>query len=355
MAMLTLLRCATGEFWNGLMYDLAISEGCRSDIQYDPNMCGFNDSPTCVPLDGCGSKVSYPFFVTFTLIITFVTIELFTAVIMDGFEDSSEQEKVNRAGKLGMTMAQYHEYCRVWLKYDPTLSWVIKLDTLKELLDELPAPVGNGEEQQSDDESKPTDEAKEVDEAVKHYTFTVDTPIVSCGIKFAPSVDGAGVVVVSSSVIGVDDGDVLLAVKTRADEVAKDVTGADAQATLHSLTTMKVPIEITLLRKQKTWIEVLKSYGLRPHERGGDDYEFHDVAKVLSKKVIAQQTGDDPRKVMQDLEKTNKQQLQAEEQKQLQKWRDMKVKVGNTKKDAAAVQPLPAKKQKKEKQKKEKK
>ena len=52
-AMLTLLRCATGEYWNGLMYDFAVQDGiCKDDIQYDPHMCGFSDSPTCIPLDG---------------------------------------------------------------------------------------------------------------------------------------------------------------------------------------------------------------------------------------------------------------------------------------------------------------
>lgn len=87
------------------------------------------------------AAIAFPYFVSFTLIITFVTIELFTAVIMDGFESSSEQEKVNRAGKLGLTDSQYHEYCRVWLKYDPHLKWVVNLETLTKLLQELPAPV----------------------------------------------------------------------------------------------------------------------------------------------------------------------------------------------------------------------
>jgi len=144
MAMLTLLRCATGEFWNGLMYDLAIHEastGCKAQLEYDPNMCGFSTSPVCRPINGCGSVVAFPYFVSFTLFITFVTIELFTAVIMDGFETSSEQEKVNKSSKLGLSPSQYHEFCRVWLKFDPTLKWVVSLETLTRMLKELPAPV----------------------------------------------------------------------------------------------------------------------------------------------------------------------------------------------------------------------
>jgi len=334
MAMLTLLRCATGEFWNGLMYDFAVSKDCTSNLEYNPNMCGFSEGPTCIPINGCGSAIAFPYFVSFTLIITFVTIELFTAVIMDGFESSSEQEKVNRAGKLGLTDSQYHEYCRVWLKYDPHLKWVVNLETLTKLLQELPAPVGIADIMgaASSSEQAPNGEQKlesPPSDAESHYTYIVDVPVEHCGIRFGSSPDGS-VVVTASRVIGVDDGDVLLTVKPRTSNAAKDVTSEPAKATLDSLSTMKVPVEITLLRRQKTWIEVMKSYGMRQLVNGKDSYEFHCVAKALSKKVLLEQTGDDPRRVIENLEKSNKEQLHAEEAKQEAKWQDMKSRINHT-------------------------
>lgn len=326
--MLTLLRCATGEFWNGLMYDLAIShESCIQELEFDPNMCGFSNQPTCATLNGCGSVLAYPYFVLFTLIITFVTIELFTAVIMDGFEDSSEQEKINKAGMMGMTDGQYHEYCRVWLKHDPHLKWTIDLDTLTKLVEELPAPMGISEAEEENGTDKKQPANVEVNDAISHYTYTVDTPLSKCGISFGASEDTSSVVVLKSSVFGVEKGDVLVAVKARSAALPHDVTSQPVEKTLHSLTTMKVPIEITLLRREKTWLETLVSYGLREVKRGSGEYEFNTIAKALSKKVLLENAGDDPRRVIQELEKTNKKQMQAEETKQEVKWNERKARI----------------------------
>ena len=32
--------------------------GCVVDPPYNATMCGFNNSPNCVPLDGCGNEMS---------------------------------------------------------------------------------------------------------------------------------------------------------------------------------------------------------------------------------------------------------------------------------------------------------
>lgn len=276
---------------------------------------------------------------SFTLFITFVTIELFTAVIMDGFETSSEQEKVNKSSKLGLSPSQYHEFCRVWLKFDPTLKWVVSLETLTRMLKELPAPVGIGERTDKET-SEDSDEAQAV-EADSHYTYVFDLPIAQCGIEFGPAAAEAeaeahgvavsgSVVVTKSAVIGVDIGDILLSVKDRKD-MRKDVRNEPAQQLLERLSAMKVPIEVTLLRRPKTWMDLMKSFGLRPTKFRGDKYEFNNVARALSKKVLLDQTGDDPRKVIMELEKHNKDHILSEETKLEVKWQQMKDKIEKVK------------------------
>ena len=60
-----------GENWNGFMHAAAhAGEGCVPDPPYDPDMCGFQgngDHVGCAPLNGCGTALSYPYFVLFNL------------------------------------------------------------------------------------------------------------------------------------------------------------------------------------------------------------------------------------------------------------------------------------------------
>lgn len=137
MALLTLARFATGENWNGFMYDAAHSrqsdfhgttkETLNSDATHhnapkddgtgwcDPSvlfddefvggdyagqkygdiMCGFatwthdgelsTQADGCVELNGCASFFIYPYLKCFTLLITFVFLNLFVGIILDGF------------------------------------------------------------------------------------------------------------------------------------------------------------------------------------------------------------------------------------------------------------------------------
>lgn len=83
--MLSLLRFSTGEGWADFTHDMSQAlPGCVLDPQYDPEMCGFNDFPGCKPLNGCGSMAIFPYIISFQLFITFVFINLFIGVILDG-------------------------------------------------------------------------------------------------------------------------------------------------------------------------------------------------------------------------------------------------------------------------------
>lgn len=83
--MVLLLRFSTGENWNGFMYDLAAErEGCVSDPEYDPNVCGFTDHANCAPINGCGSWSIYPF------MIRYIRIYIYNNNIYMNTEDSSK-------------------------------------------------------------------------------------------------------------------------------------------------------------------------------------------------------------------------------------------------------------------------
>jgi hypothetical protein len=46
--------------------------------------------------NGCGSVFSYLFFVLFTLIVSIIFLNLFVAVILNGFTSSNEEEGISK-------------------------------------------------------------------------------------------------------------------------------------------------------------------------------------------------------------------------------------------------------------------
>jgi hypothetical protein len=156
-AMLTLVRASTGEFWNGIMYDLAArAPGCEDEVEYNDYVCEFRTGlgrpvplngtcalsdlnlplnatrsqyiaqaeayDCCVHINGCGSPLSYIYFVSFSLIVTFVFINLFIAVILEGFEGEQQLQKdeaeASKQGGVGYTQEDYKMLCEKWLVSD---------------------------------------------------------------------------------------------------------------------------------------------------------------------------------------------------------------------------------------------
>jgi hypothetical protein len=54
------------------------------DPDYDPDYCGFNDFPGCIPLNGCGSIAMFPFLLSFILVVSFIFCNLFISVVLEG-------------------------------------------------------------------------------------------------------------------------------------------------------------------------------------------------------------------------------------------------------------------------------
>ena len=151
-AFITLFRHSTGEAWNEFMYALAPQPGqpsCNSDPRHcnDPtapgsqdcygnDVCGLVDSPDCAAVDGCGTLAAYPFFILFTLVVGFVMLNLFVAVILEGFAASSDDEFVGEAELEG--------FVTTWSAHDPRASGRAPYAVVQTLVTHLPPPMGFG-------------------------------------------------------------------------------------------------------------------------------------------------------------------------------------------------------------------
>ncbi|EGZ28555.1 hypothetical protein PHYSODRAFT_467180 [Phytophthora sojae] len=137
-AMITLVRCATGERWNDMMYELANQEDCISDPPYDPNSCGISSDADCIPLNGCGSPVAFVYLYSFTLLVTFILLNIFIAVILEGFAKEKDRED-------GVLLPQHYEaFVNNWSKLDPEATGFLEWHVLPYFLTTLEPPMGLG-------------------------------------------------------------------------------------------------------------------------------------------------------------------------------------------------------------------
>jgi Ca2+-binding EF-hand superfamily protein len=119
-AVLTLLGVATKDRATCTMQALMVQEPfCDDEI----GNCG---SPTVARL----------FFVLFSLVIMFTTLEMFVNVVLQSFEDLT-----NAAG-LPITLADISSFAHVWKQYDPLAEGWIDLRDLPDLFAALPPRVG---------------------------------------------------------------------------------------------------------------------------------------------------------------------------------------------------------------------
>jgi len=145
VAFLTLARSVTGENWNGMMYNLAEqTEGCVVDPKWDPAYCQFegSDPDACVPLNGCGVAVTFPYWLAFTCMVTFCLLNVFVAVILEAFEDSDAEEDAK------LTHDQWEEFCLTWCEYvnrpitSVTAAFKMDMNKLLPFFKELQEPMG---------------------------------------------------------------------------------------------------------------------------------------------------------------------------------------------------------------------
>lgn len=76
-------------------YDAArAAPGCQENIPFNENYCNYNNAAGCVPINGCGAgSLAIIYFYSFTLLLSFVFVNLFIAVILEGFGQCQKMEK----------------------------------------------------------------------------------------------------------------------------------------------------------------------------------------------------------------------------------------------------------------------
>ena len=121
--MLLLFQCLTGDGWSAFMSDLMIDEARGCD-------------PDALPHSDCGSALALPYFIGFTVIGTFVFINLVVAVILENF---------TALGNVNPELVSAHDiadFREAWALYDPDAEGYIDVHDLPRLVSRLPPPLG---------------------------------------------------------------------------------------------------------------------------------------------------------------------------------------------------------------------
>jgi len=170
-AFVTLLRFSTGENWNGFMHDLQIGPAepneCFANLKlspshedypeggscYDSSSCGYVglDRPWCNPAfegqDGIwkdvngpsqGKFITFGFFLVFQLSISYVFLNLFIGIILEGFDSADETKR-------SIKPEDFEKFSEHWAEFDPDATFYIEITVLKKFVQTLYAPWGFGE------------------------------------------------------------------------------------------------------------------------------------------------------------------------------------------------------------------
>ena len=93
-----------------------------ANLEYSTAYCTYNNDDGCTPINGCGAgTMSYFYFYSFTLLVSFVFVNLFIAIILEGFADCQELEK----DIPGLSRDEFQLFITQWMELDDELSWTL--------------------------------------------------------------------------------------------------------------------------------------------------------------------------------------------------------------------------------------
>lgn len=138
-AFMTLVRSMTGEAWNEIMHSLSKNEFFFMQIEnmpcYDSDLMDVTKDTygtmkdKCLIEDPqqCGTPMGYVFFVAYTVLCTFVILNLVIAVILEGFEESSNNDEVDLVSSA----------IDRWGKYDPNFTMLLPIAEVYKFIEEV--------------------------------------------------------------------------------------------------------------------------------------------------------------------------------------------------------------------------
>ena len=132
-SMTMFMKFSTGEGWNKFMYELANTNGYKGvecvKIQSHEKVMRFG-------IKGCGTWVAYPFFISFTILVSMLIMNLSVAAVIEGLDTAKKEN-------MGIVQGDEIEILiDLWQHYDPYASGWITMEDLVFLLYELPPPLG---------------------------------------------------------------------------------------------------------------------------------------------------------------------------------------------------------------------
>lgn len=88
----------------------------------------------------CGSPIGYAFFLSYVVLMQMMVVNLFTAIVLEGFAQFSIQNNSV------VSSQDYDALIELWSHYDPTATGFIKPKHLAFLMYELPSPLGKADD-----------------------------------------------------------------------------------------------------------------------------------------------------------------------------------------------------------------
>lgn len=156
-SLLVLFRMSTGESWNGIMHDCMVRTMCTAVVQPFTNAGGalvgatedtgiwFNDgdealegAPPAATVNRCGPPIYFTiaYFMTFVLMCAFLLLNLVIAVILDNFQNSTNNEE------LEVSQSNLLNFADIWSQFDPKCTMYIPTVRLPRLLELVEPPLG---------------------------------------------------------------------------------------------------------------------------------------------------------------------------------------------------------------------
>ena len=147
------------------------SNNCDLNPTFNPDApwCLSNeDLPNCTLLNGCPAKrvATYVYFYSFTLLVSYIVVNLFVAAVLESFENSKEGDI--------LCSEDLDSFIRLWSLYDESATWYIDAVQVKELISRLEEPLGFGS--QAVNASRDDQNVKDV-ESLMQESGLADIPV----------------------------------------------------------------------------------------------------------------------------------------------------------------------------------
>eukprot|EP00198_Chlamydomonas_reinhardtii_P001158 XP_001690493.1 voltage-gated Ca2+ channel, alpha subunit [Chlamydomonas reinhardtii] len=213
-SLLVLTRVATGDNWTGVMFDCMVMP------------------PDCDRAEGnCGSYLAIPYFLSFFLIISVILLNLFTAVIIETFEKTHEQEEWK------LSPQALEDFVTLWSEYDDG-SGTIQPRHLEELLLKLDPPLGLGAYADNKD--------------VLRFVYDLDIPLVNGRVPFHKT---AFELVKRCSQATMPEGAIKEQIDRLVDKFFHELTAQDEM--------LNFSVAITVMKVQRKWRTRMRAAKLR--------------------------------------------------------------------------------------------